>query len=241
MDAFDLSKQRIAIAGAAGGIGQETAKLVAGMGADVMLSDLESPTPLADYISELGRTATATALDVTNREAVEAWANECGFVNALIDCAAICPFDEWNDAGWDEVAARVFTVNLQGPLNLTRAFMAAMRDNAGGRIALIGSIAGRLGGVRAAPHYAMSKGGIHSFVRWAARKGAPDNILVNAVAPGPVATPMTQGEPFDSAGFPLQRMARAEEIAGPLAFLVSPAASYVSGAVLDINGALHFS
>ena len=76
MDAFDLSNQRIAIAGAAGGIGQETAKLVAGMGADVMLSDLESPAPLADYISGLGRTATATALDVTNREAVEAWANE---------------------------------------------------------------------------------------------------------------------------------------------------------------------
>ena len=52
---------------------------------------------------------------------------------------------------------------------------------------------------------------------------------------------MTQGEPFDPAEFPLQRMAQAEEIAGPLAFLVSPAASYVSGAVLDINGALHFS
>ena len=119
--------------------------------------------------------------------------------------------------------------------------MAGMRENTGGRIALIGSIAGRLGGVRAAPHYAMSKGGIHSFVRWAAKKGAPDNILVNAVAPGPVATPMTQGEPFDPAEFPLQRMAQAEEIAGPLAFLVSPAASYVSGAVLDINGALHFS
>ena len=241
MNAFDLSNQRIAITGAAGGIGQATAKLVARLGADVMLSDLESPKPLADYIVESGRTATAVSLDITNREAVDAWAKDCGVVNALIDCAAICPFDEWNDEGWDQVTARVFSVNLQGPLNLTRAFMAGMTNNAGGRIALVGSIAGRLGGVRAAPHYAMSKGGIHSFVRWAARKGAPDNILVNAVAPGPVATPMTQGEPFDPADFPLQRMAHAEEIAGPLAFLVSPAASYVSGAVLDINGALHFS
>ena len=74
---------------------------------------------------------------------------------------------------------------------------------------------------------ASPQGGIHSFVRWAARKGAPDNILVNAVAPGPADTPMTQGETFDLSGLPLQRMARAEEIAAPLLFLVSPGASYI--------------
>ena len=63
----------------------------------------------------------------------------------------------------------------------------------------------------------------------------------NAVAPGPVDTPMTQGETFETSGFPMQRMASAEEIAGPLVFLVSPAARYINGSVLDINGALHFS
>ncbi len=240
-NAFDLSGQRIAIAGAGGGIGQATAHLLAGMGADLMLADLEAPAPLADYISGLGRTAEATALDVTDRGAVETWAETCGKVDALIDCAAICPFDDWTDDGWDAVAARVFAVNLGGPINLTRAFMTGMMARDGGRIALVGSIAGRLGGVRAAPHYVMSKGGIHGFVRWAAKKGAAHNVLVNAVAPGPVATPMTQGEPFEPAGFPMRRIAQAEEIAGPLAFLVSPAASYVSGAVLDINGAMHFS
>jgi 3-oxoacyl-[acyl-carrier protein] reductase len=119
--------------------------------------------------------------------------------------------------------------------------MAKMAESGGGRIALVRSIAGRIGGVRAAPHYVMSKGGIHSFVRWASRKGAPDNVLVNAVAPAPVATPMTQGEPFDPSGFPLKRLASADEVAGPLVFLVSPTASYISGAVLDINGAIHFS
>ena len=87
----------------------------------------------------------------------------------------------------------------------------------------------------------MSKGAIHSFVRWSSRRGAPHNVLVNAVAPGPVRTPMTAGQTFDNARFPLGRMAQAEEIAGPLVFLVSPAASYISGAVLDINGAMHFS
>ncbi len=241
VEAFDLSGMRVAISGAGGGIGSATARLVASMGADVMLADLEAPAPLADYISSKGREATATALDVTDRDAVDAWAVDCGAVDALIDCAAICPFDDWDDDGWDDVAARVFNVNLQGPLNLTRAFMAGMKERGSGRIALVGSIAGRLGGVRAAPHYVMSKGGIHGFVRWAAKKGAPYNVLINAVAPGPVATPMTQGEPFEPESFPMRRIAAAEEIAGPLAFLVSPAASYVSGAVLDINGAMHFS
>jgi NAD(P)-dependent dehydrogenase (short-subunit alcohol dehydrogenase family) len=239
---FDLTGQRIAITGAGGGIGSTTARLVAEMGADVMLSDIEPPQALADYIASKGRETSATSLDVTDRDAVEAWAADCGAVTGLIDCAAICPFDDWNDDGWDEVAARVFNINLHGPLNLTRAFMNGMIERGnGGRIALIGSIAGRIGGVAAAPHYAMAKGGIHGFVRWASRRGAPHNILINAVAPGPVATPMTQSQSFDGAIFPMKRIAEADEIAGPLAFLVSPAASYIAGAVLDINGAMHFS
>ena len=239
---FDLTGQRIAITGAGGGIGSATAKLVTEMGADVMLADLETPQPLADYIVSKGREATATALDVTDRSQVEAWVEACGVTTSLIDCAAICPFDDWNDEGWDDVAAKVFNINLQGPLNLTRAFMNGMIERgSGGRIALVGSIAGRIGGVAAAPHYAMAKGGIHSFVRWASRRGAPHNILINAVAPAPVATPMTQSQSFEHVAFPMKRISEAEEIAGPLAFLVSPAASYVAGAVLDINGAMHFS
>jgi NAD(P)-dependent dehydrogenase (short-subunit alcohol dehydrogenase family) len=239
--AFDLSGQRIAITGAAGGIGSETARLVASLGADVRLADLEAPTALAEFLQTKGRDANATALDVTDRAAVEDWAERCGDVNALIDCAAICPFDDWNDDGWDDVAEKVFSINLMGPINLTRAFMKGMIVRGGGRVALVGSIAGRVGGVRAAPHYVMAKGGIHGFVRWAAKQGAPHNVLVNAVAPGPIATAMTQGQDFDNSGFPLGRMGEAEEIAGPLAFLVSPSASYISGVVLDINGALHFS
>ena len=237
---FDLSGMRIAISGAGGGIGSATARLVAELGAEVMLSDLEAPSPLADDIRSRGRSAAASALDVTDRGAVEAWAAACGVVDALIDCAAICPFDNWDDDGWDQVAERVFAVNLKGPLNLTRAFMPGMIEREHGRMALIASIAGRTGGVRAAPHYVMSKGGILAFVRWLARRGAPHNVLANAVAPSPVATPMFQGQPFEADQLPLRRIAEAAEIAGPLAFLVSPAASYVSGAVLDINGAMHF-
>ena len=238
---FTLEGMRIAITGAGGGIGSTAARIAAGLGADILVSDLEAPDAVADSVRERGRQAEASALDVTDRAAVEAWAASCGAVDGLIDCAAICPFDDWTEDGWDEVAERVFDINLHGPLNLVRAFMASMAERGGGRIAMVGSIAGRIGGLVAAPHYVMSKGAIHSFVRWSSRKGAPHNVLVNGVAPGPVRTPMTASQTFDNARFPLGRMAEAEEIAGPLVFLVSPAASYVSGAVLDINGALHFS
>ncbi len=85
---FDLSNMLIAISGAGGGIGSAAARLVADMGAGVMLSDLEAPTALADQIRSQGRSAEATALDVTDRGAVEAWAKACSVVDAFIDCAA---------------------------------------------------------------------------------------------------------------------------------------------------------
>jgi 3-oxoacyl-[acyl-carrier protein] reductase len=238
---FQLDGARIAITGAGGGIGSATARFAAQLGADVLVSDIESPDGVAEAVREIGRVAEASALDVTDRQAVEAWNAACGKVDAVIDCAAICPFDNWHDEGWDEVTAKVFNVNLQGPLNITRAFMGSMASTGGGRIVLIGSIAGRLGGLLSSPHYVMTKGGIHSFVRWAARQGAPDNVLVNAIAPGVVETPMTAGAPFDMNTVPLKRKATAQEIAGPLVFLVSPVASYLTGAVLDVNGGVHFS
>ena len=116
-----------------------------------------------------------------------------------------------------------------------------MVERKAGRIALVGSIAGRIGGVASAPHYLMSKGGVHSFVRWAAKRGAPHNVTVNAVAPGVVDTPMTANQSFNYDQFPMGRKASAREMAAPLAFLVSPAAAYVNGAVLDVNSGMHFS
>ena len=241
MSLFDLIGKRVAITGAAGGIGSAAAWICVELGAEVVLSDRIVPEATASTARSGGRTAQAVALDVADRAAVEAWAAAVGPVDALIDCAAICPFDDWEADAWDSARDEVFSINLGGPLNLVRAFMPRMVARGGGRIALVGSIAGRIGGVQASPHYVMSKGGIHSFVRWAAKRGAPHNVLVNAVAPGVVDTSMTRNQHFDTSDFPLRRKAEPHEIAGPLAFLISPAASYVSGAVLDVNGVMHFS
>lgn len=236
MHAFSLDGRHVAITGAGGGIGSACARIAAELGARVSTTDLRAPA--LDGVPGSGHRA--DALDVTDQPAVEAWLNGLGDFDALIDCAAICPFTDWENQGWNQEAERLFQVNLVGPLNLVRAAMPRLKARGRGSIALVGSIAGRIGGVRASAHYAMSKGGIHAFVHWASRRMAPQ-CTINAVAPGPVDTPMTQGEEFQAETFPMQRMARAEEIAGPLVFLISPAASYINGAVLDINGAMHFS
>lgn len=241
MNPFTLDGQTVAITGASGGIGSAAARIAVTLGAKVILTDLSAPNELAVELSAEGASARANALDVSDRKAVQAWVHDCEPIDALIDCAAICPFDDWESEDWELTRDQVFGINLGGPINLCRALMPEMARRGGGRIALVGSIAGRIGGVKSSPHYLMSKGGVHSFVRWAAKRGAENNVLVNAIAPGVVDTPMTENQSFDYSGFPLGRKATAEEIAGPLVFLITPAAGYVSGAVLDVNSAMHFS
>ena len=97
-----------------------------------------------------------------------------------------------------------------------------------------------MGGLRTGPHYAFSKGGIHAFVRWLSRQGAPHNVLVNGIAPGPVDTPMIEGQGYDPAAYPMKRMTRQEEIAAMAVFLCGAGGGYASGAIFDINGGTHF-
>ncbi len=236
MHPFNLESRHIAITGAGGGIGSEAARIASALGAQVSAADLSKPA--LDGMTGSGHAA--APLDVSDQTAVEAWIDGLGDFDGLIDCAAICPFTDWDNQGWNQEAEKVFQVNMLGPMNLVRAAMPKVKARGKGSIALVGSIAGRVGGVRASPHYAMSKGGVHALVHWASTRMAP-SCTINAVAPGPVDTPMTRGEAYDASAFPMRRMATAAEIAGPLVFLVSPAAAYINGAVLDINGGLHFS
>ncbi|PHK96048.1 short-chain dehydrogenase [Pseudoroseomonas rhizosphaerae] len=237
---FSLAGQTVLITGAGGGIGSATARLCAGQGARLVLADLMAPEEIAARIGPAARDAACHRLDISQRPAVEALVAEAGPVDALIDMAAICPFDDWMAEGWDDSLRRVMEVNIHGPINLTRALLPGMAARGRGRIVLCGSVAGWMGGVASGPHYAFSKGGLHAFTRWLARRGAPQGVLVNAIAPGPVETPMTAGQGYRPEQFPLGRMATAEEIAAAAVFLAGPGAGYVSGAVLDVNGAMHY-
>jgi 3-oxoacyl-[acyl-carrier protein] reductase len=128
-------------------------------------------------------------------------------------------------------------INVRVPLQLSAAAIDHMALHGGGQIALVGSVAGKTGGtsLTTPPDYSASKGAVHALVKWLSRNAVGRGVLVNAVAPGPVETPMTRGFNLGPT-LPMGRIGRAEELAWPIAFLCTPAASYLSGAILDVNG-----
>jgi NAD(P)-dependent dehydrogenase (short-subunit alcohol dehydrogenase family) len=237
---FDLTGRRILITGAAEGIGAAAAQVCGALGAELVLVDIKDSGPVADAIRHERGKARAIIGDASVRLDVERISGEVGPIDALILNAALCPWDEdWRTLEWDESFARVMAVNVLGPIHGVRAFLPGMIERRNGRIVLVGSLAGRMGGLIAGPHYVASKGGVHALVKWLARQAAPHNVLVNGVAPASVDTPMMRGRPVDLERIPLGRKARPEEIAWPIAFLCSNAASYVCGAVLDVNGGVY--
>lgn len=242
MSVFDLSGQRILVTGAAQGIGAATATLCASLGAELILVDLASSAALVEAIRKAGGSAHAHTADASRRADMERLAGEVGPIDALVLNAALCPWNEdWLAQEWDASFERVMAVNVLGPIHAARAFLPGMIERRRGHIVLVGSLAGRMGGLVAGPHYVASKGGVHALVKWLARQAAPHEVLVNGIAPASVATPLMQGQPVDLARIPLGRMARPEEIAAPIAFLCSAAASYICGAVLDVNGGVYMA
>jgi len=210
---LDLKGRRVLVTGAAGGIGGATA------------NPPEIP-PEAEIVQ----------LDCSDRQAVEALVQASGPFTDLVDAAAIYGGDDWTDPDWDAAFERVIACNIRGPLNLCRAVLPGMQQAGGGRIVLVGSVAGHMGGIRSGPGYAFTKGGVHAFMKWLALRSLPDGILVNAIAPGPVETGMVTGKGYDPAQMPLGRMAKPEEIAAMALFLLGPGIGYATGAVFDITG-----
>ena len=211
--------------------------------------DKEEPTELADNLKQLAAANIVTyGCDIANRDAVASLAAELSQRNysphSVALTAGITFYNDWletDDETWDRDVEQIFNVNLAGPINVARSFLPIMEKNNWGRMVLVGSIAGRMGGLTSQPHYAASKGGVHSLTRWLASKYAPSGVLVNAVAPGPTKTRMTEGRAIDTSKLLLRRMLDPEDIAWPIAFLLSPAAAGMVGVVLDVNGGATFS
>ena len=242
-NSIDLSGLRILITGAAGGIGAATARACVALGAqELILADMDPLTNLCTELRDGGGSVTAFHCDVSLRQDNVELIAAAHDIDAAVACAGICPLEEdWlDDPDWDQVFHRVMDVNLLGPMHLCRELLPNMEARGGGRIILIGSIGGRMGGTSpiVQPHYIASKGGVHAFVWWLAQRAAPKGVLVNGIAPGPIATVMTSTTDYPKESYPLGRIGTPEEIAWPAAFLCSPAASYFSGSILDVNGGL---
>ena len=241
---FDLTGERIFITGAGGAIGGATARVMSQLGAEIVITDLKAPTALAE---ELGKGARAIGLDNASRKDVEAVFADVGPLDAMVDCSGYYVKGDWIDGGddWEALLQRTIDVNVKGPVNLVRACLPAMKERKSGRIVLTGSMAARNAGSTLAvePAYAASKGGLHALVRYFARQVADQGIVVNGVAPGPILTPLliSANQPFATETYPMKRLGQPAEIGWPIAFLCSRGTSFMTGAVIDVNGGVAFS
>ena len=242
---FDLQNKIALVTGASGGIGAQIAVALHGQGATVVLHGTRA-SKLEALKEELGeRTATVTA-NLADRDAVAGLVESAseaagGPINILVNNAGITrdgllmrmKNDDWDD---------VLEVNLTASAVLCRSAMRAMMKARSGRIISISSIVGVTGNP-GQTNYAASKAGIIGFSKSLAAEVANRGITVNVVAPGFIATPMTDVLDDDQkvallARVPAGRLGTAAEIAASVVFLASDEAAYVTGTTMHVNGGM---
>jgi NAD(P)-dependent dehydrogenase (short-subunit alcohol dehydrogenase family) len=217
------------VIGSSGGIGAAvTRRLRADGFSPVLEMDLRGPIPLD--LAAPGSVESAFALARQSVPRLDVLVVAAG----ILDLGKLA---ELSVAQWNHVLA----VNLTGPFLCCKLARDWLVD--GGRIVLLGSLAGRTGGVLTGTAYAVSKGGIESLTKSVAQELAPRCITVNCVAPGGVDTPLLARSSPESlaamtAATPLKRMAAPDEIAAAVSYLAGDGAAFVTGAVLPVNGGL---
>jgi len=235
------------VTGASQGIGRSCALTLAKAGATVALAarNEEKLKEVVALIEGEGGKASAFRLDVASEEAIKSTVKEIsaqlGKIDILVNNAGITRdglLMRMKRADWDEV----LTTNLSAPFLLTQAVIGGMLKLRWGRIINITSIVGEVGGAGQA-NYASSKAGLIGFTLSVAREVASRNITVNAVAPGYIATAMTDALTEEqklaiTAQIPLGRQGTDADIANAVLFLASNEAGYITGHVLDVNGGM---
>lgn len=241
-----LAGKRALITGGLRGIGRGIALGFAAEGADVAVFDLRPEAEAAALLKEIaaagvrGLYVQADVSDETQvASGVEKVVGALGGIDILVNNAGIVHealLAELDSADWD----RVQGVNLRGVYLCTRYVLPRMLEQGGGRVINMASQLGQIGG-RTMVHYSASKAGVIGFTRALAREVARDNILVNAIAPGPINTDMLAGESEEwkrakLAELPIGRFGEVSEVVPTAVFLASDDASYYVGQVLGPNG-----
>lgn len=242
---FDLTGKTALVTGASGGLGSAIAKQLIGQGAKVALSGTRVEA-LEKLAAELGPNAVVTPANLSDRAAVEALAKDAeaklgGQVDILVNNAGLTRDGlamRMKDEDWQQV----LDVNLTAAFVLSRAVMRGMMKARWGRIISITSVVGTTGNPGQA-NYAASKAGLIGMSKSLAQELASRNITVNCVAPGFIATSMTEVLTDDqkaaiSTKIPMGKMGSSEDIAAAVTYLASHEAGYVTGQTLHVNGGM---
>ena len=255
---MELSGQTAIVTGAGRGIGRAVALELAGMGADIVVAELDTATgeSVAEEVRSLGRRALALCTDVTQRADLEAMVSrtvdEFGRIDVLVNNAAIYraqPVLEISEAHWD----RMMDLNVRALFFASQAVLPHMLAAQRGAIVNVASVAAMIASGLASP-YCASKAAVISITRSLALAVAADGVRVNAVCPGYVQTEMwaqleeevsaivdMPREEFSRqrlAQIPLRRWEQPEDVARVVAFLASERSAYITGEAVNVSGGL---
>lgn len=238
------------ITGGGGGIGGATAERLAAGGVAVAVADydIDLASSVAGRITASGGTAHPIRLDVTDRASVSAAITDAetvfGPIDQLVNTAGVFQWAEAEDIS-DEDFENMFRIHVFGLHSVCRNILPGMVERGTGAIVNVTSIHAIRGQALTA-HYSAAKGAILSYTKALAREKSPLGIRVNAVAPGPIDTPLWRGDmnadeleekmASRSTIIPMARLGTADEVAAGIVFLLSPAASYLTGHIMTIDG-----
>lgn len=245
---FLLQGKTVLITGAAGGIGSETARVVVGLGARVVLTDIREEHLKAVLeslpMSDEGKHE-AFVSDLTDETSLKSLVDACPSLDGLVCNAGVMkltpvPFIT------NEELQRIQSINLNAPMLLTRSLIRKKKINKGGSIVFTASAAGVYRVSIGNAIYATTKCGIDAFMRTVALEMGPKGIRCNSVNPGMVETALIGGFTEEERlremkNYPIGRFARPEDIAYGVAYLLSDASSFVTGAALKIDGGMTLS
>jgi L-rhamnose 1-dehydrogenase len=244
-----LAGKRVLITGGSTGIGAAAAVEAARQGADVAINYASSEARAQEVIAAieaLGRKGLAVRGDVaepaTAQDFVARAVAAFGGVDVFVSNAGICPFHAFLDMPV-EVVDRTFQVNLHGAYYMVQAAANQMvKQGTGGAIVAVSSISALVGG-EFQTHYTPTKAGVHSLMQSAAIALGKHGIRCNSVLPGTILTEINKDDLADTekrermaARVPLGRLGEADDLAGPIVFLASDMARYVTGAALLVDG-----
>ncbi|MGM0571486.1 SDR family NAD(P)-dependent oxidoreductase [Marinobacter sp.] len=244
-----LKGSRVLVTGAASGMGRATAAVFASEGARVAVTDYDSDgaRSVAEQLTSAGYQAQAWHLDVSDPEAIRSVVNDVadtfGGLDILVNNAGISGFAAIDDDQYDSVWSRCLSVLLTAQQQLVRAALPALKQSSHPRIVNIASTEA-LGATAENSPYAAAKAGVTGLTRALAVELGPEGITVNCICPGPIDTAMTEFVPpehkviFAKRRTALRRYGTPEEVAHITVSLCLPASSYLTGAVIPVDGGL---